>query len=155
MGVITITACSVKVAESRSKKHCIEIATPGRSYWVAAENPEDMHTWISSIRSASQQCFENMEAPEKPKSRLCTSAPQLIVDATSPVRVIKSQMPRFSQLPPPSILPTLPPVEIDIQEEPEDPLAYLQIFESPSSFLGYLDNTPVDAVPIKPVQPVC
>lgn len=63
MGSIVITSCNPKVSTTKSKKHCIELATPGRSYWVAADNPEEMHTWIRCIKEASQQCFQSMRVP--------------------------------------------------------------------------------------------
>ena len=65
MGSIDLTSCTPKVANSKSKKHCIELATPGRSYWVVADNPEEMHTWIRCIKEASQQCFQSMKAPTR------------------------------------------------------------------------------------------
>jgi len=40
LGVIPLLSCSPKPSQKR--RFCIEITTPNRSYWVAAETAEDM-----------------------------------------------------------------------------------------------------------------
>ena len=65
-------ACNAKVSENKSRKFCIEITTPGRNYWVCADNAEEMHKWIIAIRSASLKLLEGMAPP--PGSRVSAYA---------------------------------------------------------------------------------
>ena len=93
------------------------MATPGRSYWVYADDAEEMHTWIRCIQTASQQCLDQMQAPEK------TKVPPIVIDS-----------------PPPSIKPPKSPCrKIPVTKT----ISYEECEPSFGSVLGYLDNTPI------------
>ena len=62
-----LASCSAKVSESKSKRFCIEIITPTRSYWVAAENAEEMHKWVRAIRNASKSILQGRMDEGSPK----------------------------------------------------------------------------------------
>lgn len=59
-----MTTCKAKVCTTKSKKFCIELVTPDRSYWMAADDNETMHTWIWNIQEACQLSFENISIPK-------------------------------------------------------------------------------------------
>ncbi|CAO3655098.1 unnamed protein product [Mucor hiemalis] len=58
-----LRVCSVKLTDSYDRRFCFEVISPNRVLVLQAENEQDMHEWISSIRTASQQALNSDNAP--------------------------------------------------------------------------------------------
>lgn len=61
-GSISLVSCHATVCTIRA--HCLELITPDRSYWFAAETQPEINSWIETIMATSAKLMENFMKTE-------------------------------------------------------------------------------------------
>jgi hypothetical protein len=62
-GIISLVSCHATMSTVRA--HCMELITPHRSYWFAADTQPEINSWIETIMGATAALMKNFMEDHK------------------------------------------------------------------------------------------